>query len=329
VPDFGAVTVERPGVTLENVAITESATTGLFVTAATVTLRQVTSSQNGMIGVAANYADNLIVEGLEASGNNTERFNQAPVAGGMKLTRSRTVTISGSDFSDNNATGLWFDQSSRDMAISGSRLVGNTGHGVFLEISARALIADNYIADNRKLGMKINGTSSVEIRNNVVSSTTSAISVLQDHRVKSDRSVPGHDERHMDDLEMTWLGTDVTIVDNTLLGSGDRALIWIEDYSRERSADDFGIVIDNNLYVRAENGTPHTIVAWPMMPGDVTRFSSLDDMTQSTGQERTGMEFRGTVAVERDTGSDASGRAHREGKPTTFAAFLPVDAARG
>ncbi len=305
VPDFGAVTVERPGVLLENVIISESATTGLFITASDVTLRQVTTTSNGMIGVAANYADGLVVEGLDASGNNTERFNRAPVAGGMKLTRSRTVDISGSRFSDNEATGLWFDQSSRDIAITSTRFVGNRGHGVFLEISARAVIADNYIADNGRLGMKINGTSSVEIRNNVVVSTTSAISVLQDDRVKSDPSVPGHDERHMDDPEMTWLGTDVRIVGNTLVGSGDRALIWVEDYSGTYSAEDFGIVLEDNVFARADDGSPRTVVAWPMDPGDVTRFDSLDALTRAAGQERSGVEIREGIPLDRDEGASA------------------------
>lgn len=307
VPDFGAVTVERPGVVLENVVIAEAATTGLFITAADVTLRNVTATRNGMIGVAANYADDLVVESLDASGNNTEWFNRAPVAGGMKLTRSRTVIISDSSFSDNNATGLWFDQSSRDIAITGSRLADNRGHGVFLEISARAVVADNYIARNSRLGMKINDTSSVEIRNNVVESATTAISVLQDHREKSDPSVPGHDERHPDDPEMTWVGTDVRIVGNTLVGAGDEALIWVEDYTRARSAADLGILVEDNLFARADDGSPRTAIAWPMRPGDVTRFDSLDAFTRAAGQESSGREFRGAEPVER-AGGASTGR---------------------
>lgn len=327
VPDFGAVTVERPEVTLENVVISEAATTGLFITAANVTLRNVTSTHNGMLGVAANYADDLVVDGLKASGNNTEWFNRAPVAGGMKLTRSRTVVISNSEFSNNNATGLWFDQSCRDIAITGSQLIGNRGHGVFLEISARAVIADNHIADNGILGMKINDTSSVEMRNNLVVGNKNAISVLQDQRLNSDASVPGHDERYLDDPEMTWLGTNITIVGNTLVGVGDRALIWIEDYSSTRSAKDFGISVENNLFARAENGDPQSIIAWPMTPGDVTLLSSLDDVTRSTGQELSGLEFRGTEAIERNEGSTAPRPALPEWIATTFEGFPAVAAA--
>ncbi|MEL0625629.1 right-handed parallel beta-helix repeat-containing protein [Salinibacterium amurskyense] len=298
VPDFGAVTVERPGVTIENVVITESATTGLFITAATVTIRQVTVTESGMIGVAANYADNLLIDGLKASGNNTEWFNRAPVAGGLKLTRSRTVEIRNSDFSDNNATALWFDQSCRDMTITGNTFVGNAGHGLFLEISARALVADNYLADNRIYGMKINDTSSVEIRDNIVVGSRNAIAVLQDDRLKSDENEAGHDERYPDDPEMTWVGTDVSIIGNTLVGSNE-ALLWIEDYSRTRSARDFGITVDNNLYVRATDTAPRTLIAWPTNAIGVTPFSSLADFARGTGQEQTGLEHLGGSVLER------------------------------
>ncbi|MBH0052876.1 right-handed parallel beta-helix repeat-containing protein [Salinibacterium sp. SWN139] len=298
VPDFGAVTVERPDVTIENVVITESATTGLFITAANTTIRQVTVTESGMIGVAANYADNLLVDGLKASGNNTEWFNRAPVAGGFKLTRSRTVEIRNSDFSDNNATALWFDQSCRDLTITGNTFVGNAGHGLFLEISARALVADNYLADNRIFGMKINDTSSVEIRDNIVVGSRNAIAVLQDERLKSDDNEAGHDERYRDDPEMTWVGTDVSIVGNTLVGSSE-ALIWIEDYSRTRSARDFGITVDNNLYVRATELEPRTLIAWPTNAIGVTPFSSLADFARGTGQEQTGLEHLDGSVVER------------------------------
>lgn len=299
VPDMGAVTIERPGVTVENVVVTESSTTGIFITAPHTTLRQVTATANGMIGIAANYADDLVVESVRASGNNTEWFNKAPVAGGMKLTRSRMVVVTGSEFSDNNATGLWFDQSSRDMAITGSRMEGNQGHGLFLEISARAVIAGNIMSGNRDRGMKINDTSSVEIRNNVVVGNMYAISVLQDQRLKSDLSVPGHDERHMDDVAMTWLGTDVTIVNNTLVGNGEYALVWIEDYSRARSAEEFGVTLEGNLYARAANGDPQSIIAWPVTSSGSTMFSSLNDFTERTGMEKSGKEFRGSKKVSR------------------------------
>jgi len=298
VPDFGAITIERAGATIENVVVTESATTGLFVTAANTTIRNVSAKDNGMIGVAANYADNLVIDGLKASGNNTEWFNRAPVAGGLKLTRSRTVEIRNSDFSDNTATGLWFDQSCRDMTITGSTFVGNTGHGIFLEISARALITDNYVADNGIYGMKINDTSSVEIRNNVVVGSRNAIAVLQDKRLKSNENESGHDERFLDDAAMTWVGTNISILSNTLVGSDD-SLVWIEDYSRTRSARDFGITVDNNLYVRASETEPRTLIAWPTNAIGVTPFSSLADFARSTGQEQTGVELVGGSTVER------------------------------
>ena len=159
-------------------------------------------------------------------------------------------------------------------------------------------MADNYLADNGIFGMKINDTSSVEIRDNVVVGSRNAIAVLQDERLKSDENEAGHDERYLDDAEMTWVGTDVSIIGNTLVGSSE-ALLWIEDYSRTRSARDFGITVDNNLYVRATEVEPRILIAWPTNAIGVTPFSSLADFARGTGQEQTGLEHLGGSVIER------------------------------
>lgn len=298
VPDMGAVTIERPRVTLEHVVVSDTATTGIFVTAAGATLTNVTSTRNGMIGVAANYADDFRADGLKSSGNNVEEFNRAPVSGGLKFTRSRGIVIAGSEFSDNLGTALWFDQSSKNMVVADSAFQNNRGHGVFFEISSHAALLDSLVTNNSEYGMKINDTSDVDVRGNlVVGNGRAGIAVLQDQRIKSDASVPGHDERHMDDPEMTWLGTDVSIVRNTLVGNGTARLLWVEDYTRTRTGDDFGITIEGNVFARSEAGEPQELLAWPERPKGSTVFLSLDDFRTATGHEASGREFRGTDPV--------------------------------
>jgi len=98
---------------------------------------------------------------------------------------------------------------------------------------------------------------------------------------------------------MTWLGADATRVANTLLSGGSRTLTWIEGYSHDRIAENFGTVVQNNLCARTGNGTPPMIMARPMMPGNNTLCSSLGDIAQSSGQEPTGLEFRATATVAR------------------------------
>ena len=81
---MGAVTVEQPGVSFENVVIADSATTGISVQKTNVTLNQVTITGSGMLGIHGNYADNLKLTKVLSTKNNDEHFNIAPVSGGSK-----------------------------------------------------------------------------------------------------------------------------------------------------------------------------------------------------------------------------------------------------
>ena len=67
---MGAVTVEAPRATLENVVIYDNASTGLFVGSSNATIRDVTLARNGLMGLGANYADALVIDDLLAVENN-------------------------------------------------------------------------------------------------------------------------------------------------------------------------------------------------------------------------------------------------------------------
>src|SRR5690606_961557 len=111
VPDMGAVQVAARNVTLENVEITDSATTGLSVFEPGAQIRNVTIQRSGMLGAHASAADGLRVTGMLSKDNNAERFNRAPVSGGLKIHKSRGVTVADSAFVGNLGNGLWFDES--------------------------------------------------------------------------------------------------------------------------------------------------------------------------------------------------------------------------
>ncbi len=92
VPDMGAVTVENNNVLIENVSITDSATTGLHVgsgaTTSGVVVRNVHVARSGMLGINASYADHLTLDHVWSVYNNTEHFNTSPVSGGVKIGRN-------------------------------------------------------------------------------------------------------------------------------------------------------------------------------------------------------------------------------------------------
>jgi hypothetical protein len=288
VPQMGAVTVEAPHAVLDDVAITDNATTGLFVGAASASLRNVTVVGNGMLGAAATYADGLQVSGLLAERNNTEHFNTSPVSGGVKVGRTRGVDISDSVFRDNNGPGLWLDESVFDAAIHGNDLLDNTGHGLSLELSAKADVVNNVIAGNSGHGLKVNNTSDVRIWNNTISANGRAINVVQDGRRASDPDTPGHDPRQpFPDPAMTWINGPVVIRNNIISNPGSTAdcLLCVEDYSGSYSAEELRVTALGNVYHRALPASPESAVIWAMDSGKPALFASPDAFSAATGQE--------------------------------------------
>ncbi|MCC3272968.1 right-handed parallel beta-helix repeat-containing protein [Arthrobacter zhangbolii] len=325
VPHMGAVTAEGSGIVLENLVIRDNATTGLWVGGADTTLTDVTVAANGMLGAAATYADRMTVTGLLAEGNNTERFRPAPVAGGFKITRSRSLTISDSTFADNRATGLWLDESVFDATISNSRMADNASHGVSAEISARISLVNNIITNNGSFGAKINDTSDVRVWNNTFSGNRRQLNVVQDERRGDNPDLPGHDPRDPEDPEMTWINGPVDIHNNIFAGTSEPGgcLLCVEDYSREFSAVQLQIHAAGNAYHRERDGMPFAPLIWAGEDGKSVTFESLKDFHRTTGQEPDTLEIIGASPLDPDTFAAPS----LDGQAGHVALPLPADLA--
>ena len=103
-----------------------------------------------MLGVHANYADNLTTSGVNALGNNTEHFNSSPVSGGFKITRTRGITVAGGQFRDNDGPGLWLDESTYNSKIVGNKLMNNSSHGVSVELSSTSMLVEQPAGRQRR-----------------------------------------------------------------------------------------------------------------------------------------------------------------------------------
>lgn len=299
VPDMGAVTAERNDITLENVAITDSATTGLYVIGAHDTLRNVSAVRSGLMGVGAANADGLMVDGLLASNNNTEHFNNAPASGGFKLTRMIGVTVKNSVFADNSGPGLWFDESVGDIVVTGSDILNNAGHGLITELSANVVIANNIVAGNRDNGMKINDTSNVSIWNNTLTGNGRSINIVEDTRRASNLSTPGHDPRNPGNPMFTWINGPVTVNNNIIANTtaGNTCLLCVEDYSHQFSAAQMGVTAQGNVYQRNSATQPAWNVIWSSGAANPRVFTTLGAFTAATGQDSNGTDIVGSPAL--------------------------------
>ena len=298
-PEFGAVTVEAPSVTIEDLRIEEDATTGLFVGGAHGTVKNVTLTHNGMLGMNANYADDLLVSGVDASYNNLRHFNSAPVAGGFKISRSRGISISHSAFDHNLAGGLWFDQSDYNATVLSNSMSDNRGQGISMEISAKFIVAANEILNNSGNGIKLNDTNDVQVWNNTVANNGIDLRIAQDTRRATDASVPGHNpHRPANDPTMPWLISDVTVSNNVFSGSTNTGVVTVRDTSGQFSAEQLGVYLNRNVYQRTGASSPPTLILWERGGNNAESFASLASFSKATGQEKTGTQLPNGPASE-------------------------------
>jgi hypothetical protein len=281
VPHMGAVTVDAPNVTLEKVTILRSATTGLHIKDRDGTLRDVTTNENGMMGISATGANNLHLDRVVAQGNNIERFNSAPSAGGVKIGRTVGVTVEDSAFEDNFGNGLWFDESVYDIGVFNSRLAGNTGHGLSVEISGKADIADNIIARNLRNGIKINDSDTIRVWNNTLSQNNRSINIVQD-----DRDLDAQGSYRDWTLPLTWQNRDIEVSNNIISSSSGNCLLCVEDYSGRWRAAQLNITALGNVYYRPDNRSPRWVVVWARGSKPPEVFETLIEFWEATGQER-------------------------------------------
>ena len=294
VPDMGAVSIAAKNVTLENLRIDDSATTGFSVFETGATLRNITVSRSGMLGGHASYADGMVADGLLFVDNNVESFNRAPVAGGFKVHRSRDVTVSDSVFSENAGNQLWFDESVYDMTVTGNDVLDGTGYGIVVEISDTATIADNVIAGNALDGLFIHNSGNIAVWNNTFRANARNLNIVQGSRRADNLSTPGHDPRQkLPDPTVPWITANISIANNVFADGTFKCVLCVEDFTHARSASQMKIVSNGNVFKRTTVSSPAWTVVWSRGPGNPATYNTLADFAKATGQDATSIALDG------------------------------------
>ncbi|MGH1550688.1 right-handed parallel beta-helix repeat-containing protein [Leifsonia poae] len=290
---MGAVTAVD-GVTLENLAIVDNATVGLYVHA-NATLRHLTIARNGMLGAGGNEAYGLKASNLLVADNNSEHFKKEPVSGGFKITRSRGISITDSAFLRNATTGLWLDESVYDAAVTGNDFVSNGGDGVEAELSAHVTIANNVSRDNTGFGIRLFDTSDSAIWNNTSVRNSRNISLMQDARRQTDLSVPGHDPRRpAPDPTLSWILQNVSVSNNVLADAKGIAQLTVEDLAEKLSGNDMRLAINGNLYQRTVAGKPSIDIVWMQTTSATKGYATAEAFAAATGQDSASKSVTGS-----------------------------------
>ena len=299
---MAAVVMEKPDAVIENVVVSDMATTGISVLARGADLRKVTVEWAGMLGIHNRYADDITYDRVRSSHNNAEHFNVAPVSGGVKIGQTRGVTVTDSAFVDNFGHGFWTDMSVYDTVVRRSDFNRNAGEGLFLEISARALVVDSMFLGNERSGIKVNNTSNVKIWNNTIVGNGRSLWLAQDGRRNTNPSDPAVDPRvPFPDPEMPWELQDLSVSNNVIgLPEGTtNCVLCVEDYSKKESGEAMRIFTDGNVYNRSSSSSPSWLVIWSRGATSPSVHTTLDSYRAATGREARGREYVGTAVVSR------------------------------
>ena len=295
---IAAVTLEAPGIRMENCVVSDIATTGVGVLAARNVLKKLTVERSGMLGIHVRFGDGILFDLVRSVRNNVEHFNSAPVSGGAKLGATRVVRVYGSNFSGNYGPGLWEDLSVYDTAIRQSTFSDNSGDGIFLEISAKAVVGDTVISNNGRDGIRVNNTSYVKIWNNTIVGNARPVNLVQDSRRNTNPRDQAVDPRRpFPDPTMPWTLGPVSVGNNVIgpPGAAANCLLCVEDYSFSKTAEQMRITANGNVYGRTSASAPTWLAVWSRGSVNVNPyvFTSLTQWRATTHQEATGREYVG------------------------------------
>lgn len=311
---FGAISAEVPGVTLENLVVTENATIGVFGWASGHRFKRLTVTRNGLLGIGLNKANNFSLTDSIVSDNNTEGFKQQPVSGGVKMAQSNGVTFARNDISGNATTGLWFDMSTQNVVVDRNRLTGNGGNGLEFEASDSARIVGNTVMGNAKAAIQVFDSSRVEIWNNTIAGGPNfGVRVVQDSRRSGDPLIP-------------WVVSAVRFRNNVIQLGTSPCPVLVDDLQDLRTAAQMGVTTDGNLYHRAGPTSPANLACLAAGAKGFVTYKTLSALRTGTGADQASRLVEGSAILKPDGSFAATLSAATVGVavPTTIAPLLGV-----
>lgn len=148
--DLGVVFANvRARFTMENVTIEDSSNCGIDVGSVGWSIRHCTIQRCGRIGInAANRADGGLLEWSYFELVNNRVFNYGPSGGNIKIGMAWDTTVRYNRMHDTRGHSVWYDECCYRGKVYGNWMTDTWGIGILYEISARALIVDNIMAEN-------------------------------------------------------------------------------------------------------------------------------------------------------------------------------------
>ena len=271
---------------LINITSTQNHGAGVNIGANT-TIQGGNYSGNGQIGIEGTDANGAQVLNATINDNNYAGYNTQWDAGGLKMSTSANVIISGNKIDGNNGQGIWGDIDSSHWTISNNTVTNNTGNGIMYEISHAATgITGNGIGNNGGAGIYISNSDGVSASGNRIivkasnlpgsngAAGAGGIDIINDVR----GSGPGGLYRSVND----------TIAYNTIVqqgGTSQNGIFVYQNFATDKPSD----IFDDNTYYVTTLATP----LWHFNDTDYT-FANLQ---RSHTFESGGTEILGVPAA--------------------------------
>jgi parallel beta-helix repeat protein len=269
-PEMGTVYLggRAGGSVLENLVVEDNATQGISIGIGDVTIDKVTSRDNGMVGIHAAYADGLVIKNSLISGNNAEHFNASPAAAGIKVGRTRGLTVDGNLIDGNHGVnGVWLDESVVGFAITRNVVRAPASPtGIAAELSDTGLIAGNEVTGPKE-GITLYNTGRVTVANNLIGSTSVwDLGLTQDERRQATHPVGRDPRQPVPDPSCPWRLADITVINNVFAGDPDSGAEGFQFYALDKRTnvpvDAMNVIINGNLFHAPDGKSAGHMVAW-------------------------------------------------------------------
>ena len=286
---MGTVSSQVADIKLENLVITDNAMVGLSGWNPDQVWNKVTVTNNGILGIGASNADRLKITNSLVSGNNAQRFNDKPVAGGIKITRSRDVSVTGTVAARNiDSTGIWFDEWNIGVVAANNVSVDNGQYGIEVEVSDNSVVAGNYLLRNAGAGVYVLGASNASIWNNSITGESGRpIYAFQDSRKGTRTDVP---------MDLRNLSVKNNVVN---LGTNNCPYL-IDDALDKMYWQDLNLQSNGNVYRR--NSANSNIACLAAGPQHVVGIKTHAEL-KAGGLEKSSVVFDGGAAITTSTGT--------------------------
>ncbi|WP_116114664.1 right-handed parallel beta-helix repeat-containing protein [Austwickia chelonae] len=309
---------DAPGTVVENCHFEDCTAAGFgFFNSTGSRASACTITRAGNIGAMATTSDDVTMENLRIIQANYRRFNYAPSAGGIKVTRLRRFTLRESIIEQAYGTGFWADESAWDVTVHSCDITDADDKAVILELGGKGLVCNNVLTGAGGDAILVLNFDQVRIIGNTIVGAgrlrnpttgpkhTRGVNVMTDSRAPMTGSSVGLDPRYGTNWPTSdpWVIKAVTVGGNVITGSDLQAFLAVEELDRDKTPargwQALGLHAVGNVYARRSSS--ETAWAWVLSTAGGPSANPTVDTSLASVQAK-GLEARSLL---RDPGPTA------------------------